>query len=55
MPLLLFFVLYVSGRTVLTALYVKRCRRIWRRISAIKKGQEWKEFREKRENIMKVE
>jgi hypothetical protein len=34
---LLFFVLYdVSGRTVWAASYIKRCRKIWRRRSAIK-------------------
>ncbi len=56
MSLLLFFVLYdLSGPTVWTALYVKRCRRIWRRRSAIKMGQMLKDFGEKRENNICLE
>ncbi len=37
-----------------TASYVKRCRRIWRRRSAIKMGQMLNEFREKRKNIIRL-
>jgi hypothetical protein len=42
----------MSRWTVWTASYVKRCRKIWRRRSALKMGQVLKEFREKRENII---
>jgi hypothetical protein len=54
--MLLFFVLDgVRGRTIWTASYIRRCRGIWRRRSAIKMGQMLKDFGEKSENIICLE